>query len=47
MEYKRFVDIAYLLIKYNGDKTIGDDKYLNYISDNNLFYIVESLYKEL
>ena len=46
-EYKRFVDIVYLFIEYNSNKTIGNDKYLNYISDNNLLYIIKSLYKEL
>ena len=46
-ERKRFVDITYLFIKYNGDKTIRNDKYLNYINNNNLLYIVKSPYKEL
>ena len=46
-ERKRFVNIAYLFIEYNGDKTIKDDEYLDYISDNNLLYIIESPYKEL
>ena len=46
-ERKYFVDITYLLIKYNSDKTIGDDEYLDYISNNNLLYIVKSPYKEL
>ena len=44
---KRFVDITYLFIKYNGDKIIRNDKYLNYINDNNLLYIIKSPYKEL
>jgi len=46
-KYKRFVDITYLLIEYNSDKTIGDDEYLDYISDNNLLYIIKLPYKEL
>ena len=44
---KRFVDIVYLLIEYNGDKIIKNDEYLDYINNNNLLYIVESPYKKL
>jgi len=46
-ERKRFINITYLLIEYNGDKTIRDDKYFNYINNNNLLYIVKSPYKKL